>query len=232
LSLSDMEARINEHGWVTACAVVPLAGRRQRVGAVLVLTAEGRQRLAIDGRRALTGALREHLAAHFEAILLPRHWRFPSRLPVNALGKVAHAALAELFAKADEGLLLPHLVGVTRPLDDPLQVVLDLHVSELVEHFSGHFPGLAILPGVVQIDWAITFARQYLPVSGDFSSLENIKFLALILPDTMLQLSLKWDAQAQRIDFSFASGKRKYSAGRIVFSAQHQATREVASGLA
>jgi acyl-CoA synthetase (AMP-forming)/AMP-acid ligase II/3-hydroxymyristoyl/3-hydroxydecanoyl-(acyl carrier protein) dehydratase len=218
LSLPEMESRINQQAWVVASAVVPLGGRRQSLGAVLVLNAEGRQVLEEQGRRTVAQALRQHLSAHFEAVLLPRRWRFPDRLPVNDLGKIEHSALVDLFFRTGDEVLLPEVKGITRQPGDGHQVVLDLHVTPALTHFSGHFPGLPILPGVVQIDWAIKFARQHLPLSGLFSALENVKFLALILPDTRLQLTLTWDSGLQRLDFSFANGQRRYSAGRIVFS--------------
>ena len=87
-----------------------------------------------------------------------------------------------------------------------------------IAHFAGHFPGAALLPGVVQVDWAVHFARQYLPLEGVFSALENLKFLGVIVPDTKLQLSLAWDVERKRLDFSYATSDRKYSVGRIVFS--------------
>ena len=87
------------------------------------------------------------------------------------------------------------------------------------DFFAGHFPDMPILPGVTQVDWAVRFARQYLKLDGGFSSLENVKFLALIFPDTRLQLALKWDAQTRRLDFSYANSRRKFSTGRVVFGA-------------
>lgn len=98
LSLPDLEARLGAHPWVAAAAAVALAGRRQTIGAALALTAEGRAQLAARGRRAAALELRRHLAEHFEAVLLPRRWRFPEQLPLDERGKLTQAALAALFA--------------------------------------------------------------------------------------------------------------------------------------
>ena len=212
LSLPEMEARLAEHSWVEAAALVPLAGRRQSVGAVLVLGAAGRECLQSEGRRAVAQALRRHLAGHFDAVLLPRHWRFPERLPVDARGKLTVAALAGLFV---DGVLFPE---VTRVEGDGARTVrFDLRVTPEIGHFTGHFPGAAILPGVVQVDWAVHFAHLHLPLRGAFSALENLKFLSVIQPGEELSLSLEWDAERQRLDFSYAGAGRKCSAGRIVF---------------
>lgn len=212
LSLPEMEARLAEHPWVEAAALVPLAGRRQSVGAVLVLGAAGRERVQTEGRRVVTQALRKHLGEYFDAVLLPRHWRFPERLPVDARGKLTVAALVALFA---DGVLYPEVIQVES--DGARAVRLDLRVTPEIEHFAGHFPGAAILPGVVQVDWAVHFARLHLPLHGEFSALENLKFLSVVQPDEELGLSLEWDADRQRLDFSYSSAGRKCSAGRVVF---------------
>lgn len=217
LSLPDMEARLSAHAWIDSAAVVPLTGRRQRIGAVLVLNAQGEERLKTEGRRAVAQALRKHLSGYFDTVLLPRHWRFEDQLPTNERGKVSRAALAALFAAADDKPLFPEVTGVSAGNGASPQVILDLHVMPEIVHFAGHFPGAAILPGVVQVDWAIHFARQHLPLDGTFSALESLKFLAVVRPGARLRLSLTWDAERKRLDFAYATPLRKYSAGRVVF---------------
>ena len=98
LSLSDMEARLAAHPLVSEVALVALSGRRQRVGAALVLKAEGQQVLAASGKLLLTQTLRRYLSAYFDAVLLPRHWRFIAQLPINERGKLITADVARLFA--------------------------------------------------------------------------------------------------------------------------------------
>lgn len=215
LSLPQMESRLNAHPWVEAAALVPLSGRRQSVGAVLVLSGEGRERLQIEGRRAVTQALRKHLAGYFDAVLLPRHWRFPDRLPTDERGKLPLAGLVALFAADGSAPLYPEVLRVDSEVG--YRVALDLLVTPEIVHFAGHFPGAAILPGVVQVDWAIHFARLHLPLRGEFSALENLKFLAVVQPGETLRLSLAWDAEQGRLDFSYATPTRKFSAGRAVF---------------
>src|SRR5262245_55888788 len=114
-------------------------------------------------------------------------------------------------------LLLPRVLAV-RPRDEsspPRHLVLDLHIPPELAHFPGHFPGLPILPGVVQVDWAVRFAREHLGVTAEFVRLENVKFLALVRPDAQLELELRRDAA--QVDFVFAAGGRRYSSGRAQF---------------
>lgn len=114
-------------------------------------------------------------------------------------------------------LLQPEVLAVRRGDQDSEQVILDLHVPAGLAHFPGHFPGLPILPGVVQVDWAVRHAREHFALTGGFTALENVKFQALVLPDAQLELTLTWDAGKSRLEFVFATRQRKYSSGRIVF---------------
>jgi acyl-coenzyme A synthetase/AMP-(fatty) acid ligase len=98
LSLPELEARLGEHAWVKEAAALVLTGRRQTVGAILVLNDAGRAKLAAAGRAAVSRELRLHLAHWYDAVLLPRHWRYPEALPYNERGKLTQADLQTLFA--------------------------------------------------------------------------------------------------------------------------------------
>jgi 3-hydroxymyristoyl/3-hydroxydecanoyl-(acyl carrier protein) dehydratase len=111
--------------------------------------------------------------------------------------------------------LLPEVLALRREGD--VRVFLDLHVPAGLAHFKGHFPGLPVLPGVVQIDWAARFAHRHLPVAGGFTAMENLKFLALVLPDAKLLLALNWDQAKGHLEFMFSTSRRKCSSGRIVY---------------
>ena len=222
LSLPEMEACLAAHAWVETAAVVALPGRRQSVGAVLVLNTAGVERRATETKRSMVQALQQHLARHFDAVLLPRHWRFRESLPTNDSGKLTAAALATIFTQEDpkeeNPCLLPDVIAVDAQRSETRQhVVLELHVLPEIAHFAGHFPGAAILPGVVQVDWAIHFARQYLPVEGVFSALEKLKFLAVIRPDARVQLSLVWDGERKLLTFSYATSTQKCAVGNVLF---------------
>jgi 3-hydroxymyristoyl/3-hydroxydecanoyl-(acyl carrier protein) dehydratase len=114
-------------------------------------------------------------------------------------------------------MLHPNVLAVHLSSDNANQVRLDLHIPIELAYFPGHFPKLPVLPGVVQIDWAMRYARQHLTLSGHFSALEHIKFQSLVLPDAKLELLLTWDEQKNQLEFSYTTSERKYSSGRIAF---------------
>lgn len=114
-------------------------------------------------------------------------------------------------------MLHPNVLAVHRASDNENQVGLDLHIPTELAYFPGHFPNLPVLPGVVQIDWAVRYARQYFTLNSGFTTLEHIKFQSIVLPDTKLELLLNWDGQKNQLEFSYTTSERKYSSGRIAF---------------
>ncbi len=94
---------------------------------------------------------------------------------------------------------------------------LTLHVSADITAFKGHFKSFPILPGVTQIDWALHYAVHELNVPGFFKGMEVIKFQEPILPDATIQLSLKWDADKNKLSFSYTSnnGEQTHSSGKM-----------------
>ena len=103
-----------------------------------------------------------------------------------------------------------------------LRVDADLH------YFSGHFPNNPILPGVVQLDWAVFYAKKHLSTSEHFDGMEVTKFQVPILPNNEILLSLKWEKQ--KIYFSYSSSAGKHASGRIKLSSNKLSTNELRSG--
>lgn len=85
--------------------------------------------------------------------------------------------------------------------------------------FQGHFPGHPVLPGVAQIHWAARTAQRHLACRGQFSGLEALKFLRLIVPPTEISLELDWEADTGLLCFRYTrAGDRKVcSSGRLRF---------------
>jgi 3-hydroxymyristoyl/3-hydroxydecanoyl-(acyl carrier protein) dehydratase len=94
------------------------------------------------------------------------------------------------------------------------EVMLDLEISSKIEAFHGHFPGNPILPGVVQIDWAMRFASIYLGVEKPAMHDFQVKFYNIIRPDVPISLTLKFDRPRNRLSFLYQSGDILMSSGQ------------------
>ncbi len=88
--------------------------------------------------------------------------------------------------------------------------------AELV-YFRGHFPDHPVLPGVVQLRWAIALAKP-LGVAADFDTLERLKFTRPMVPGMRLTLSLSV-AGAGDIRFRYHDAGGDFSSGRLRNSA-------------
>ena len=86
--------------------------------------------------------------------------------------------------------------------------------------FEGHFPGLPILPGVVQVDWALRLGTEAFGPFGAFAALEHLKFQAVITPGEPLTLELAWDAAANELAFTYRGAGGKKSSGFARFAAR------------
>ena len=78
-----------------------------------------------------------------------------------------------------------------------------------------------MLPGVVQIDWAIALAASRLQLAQRFAGMEVLKFQQLVRPGDELLLTLRFDATRGKLYFAYTCAGQPCSSGRIVLEAAH-----------
>ncbi len=96
-------------------------------------------------------------------------------------------------------------------------IVLSLRIPDDLAYFKGHFDAVPIVPGVVQIQWAVYYARRFLVLNQAFSHMESIKFKELLLPGQQLELRLRYLKETRKLEFCYYSPSCEYSSGRIYF---------------
>jgi len=210
VSLDRLEAALLATPLVSAARVVVLAGPRPELGAVLVPSAAGSVALGRDGPFALGRELRRVLSEEFEPVVLPRRFRFVAELPRDPLGKIRATDLEALFAAARRRPI------VSRRHAETERATLTLEIDRSLACFDGHFPEQPIVPGLAQLDWAISFAREHFAIGGEFAGVDALKFQRVIVPGTSVTLTLEW--REGTLAFRYASDG-PHSSGRILFGA-------------
>ncbi len=97
LSLVQMEALLESHPLISHAALIVLEQPRTQLGAVIELSAHGKEALNAEGKLSLNNLFKAHLLTQFERVTLPRRWRYPETVPVNSQGKRLVIQLSELF---------------------------------------------------------------------------------------------------------------------------------------
>lgn len=88
VALDEIENALLMSGLVAECAVAPIEhGSRQAIGALVVLTGEGRSLLEAKGRNVVCRDLQQGLRKCLEAVVIPRRIRFVGEIPVDLQGK-------------------------------------------------------------------------------------------------------------------------------------------------
>lgn len=99
--------------------------------------------------------------------------------------------------------------------EQPLHKLL-LDISPEMDCFQGHFPGNPILPGIVQLHWAIGFSISLLGFSEVPFDIKRLKFKNIIQPPSVLELVLS-KAPTNMVQFQFNSVGQIHSMGCLVF---------------
>ncbi|KAA0678512.1 AMP-binding protein [Azospirillum brasilense] len=214
VSLPEVEAQLRRSPLVADAAALML----EQLCAVVVPSAEGAARLADLGAFRFGRLLRRELSAVQEPAGLPRRWRFVSRLPDGTLGKRRQADIAALFQETALSEIATHRptapdVRAVRPLADGVE--LDLFIPGDLAQLDGHFPGMPIVPGVAQIDWAVMFANAHLGLGIEAAQSLQVKFRRVTVPDTLVTLALRHAPARRRLTFEYRCGDETLSSGSV-----------------
>ena len=214
ISLPMLERALMDHPWVAEARLGVVQENRASLGAALVLSESGLHALRNQGRRSLTQTLRQHLSQHCEALALPRRWRLLRQLPSNSQGKLPQADIDALLLAPR-----PKNPEVLEQVEADGQWSLQLSVPPDLAYFSGHFPQAPVLPGVVQVDWALSLGRQLMDLPEKFAGMEVLKFQQLLRPGDEVQLHLRFDPTRSKLYFTYRNETATCSSGRIVLEA-------------
>lgn len=190
ISLSQIESMLISHDYIIKAKVLIVERRRKSIAVVAKLSEIGLNLLKTEGKARLIRKVRECLALDLEGVALPRLWRFVDEIPTNQQGKTARETLMRIF-DATPDAMVPH-VEKREQIGNMRKIVFKVNPG--LPCLPGHFSEAPIVPGVVQIDWAMHFGRELFGISDIFSHMEVIKFKQLMLPEDLVSLNIEFNS--------------------------------------
>lgn len=206
--LPEMEAEMAKLPDIQEAALCPLAGPHgPTLGAVVVRKESTPTDLS---KRQLALALRSQLLPIFPKGTVPRKYRFVHELPRNAQGKVQMSELVKIF----ETNLTEPFVSEVKVSENSWEA--DFTFDPEAPYFKGHFPGFAVLPGVVQLGLARHFAEQMLRQKIVLTAVKKMKFTNVIVPGETIHFSLVRKGDHE-LAYDYRKGDRTCSSGILCF---------------
>jgi 3-hydroxymyristoyl/3-hydroxydecanoyl-(acyl carrier protein) dehydratase len=111
-----------------------------------------------------------------------------------------------------EPVLLPQILE-KKIFENSAQLVL--RIPENLLYLDGHFPQMPIVAGVVQLHWAIQFARDIFSLTDLIENASQIKFNNLIRPQDKVTLTLTVNPETQNLIYTYKLGEKICSSGRF-----------------
>jgi 3-hydroxymyristoyl/3-hydroxydecanoyl-(acyl carrier protein) dehydratase len=181
-------------------------------GALLLLNPSGHAALRRHGRSSLLTTLQSHLAANTA---------YQLRLLDAAPGELSPPAVDRWLDTSRPDCALPlaeseHDGRWTLTLQLPLELV----------HFDDHFQQAPVLPGVLQVGWALALAAPRLGTSVHCREMEALKFQRLLRPGDRIELGLRFEADADdagrgKLHFAYHLDGAHCSSGRLRVERAH-----------
>jgi acyl-CoA synthetase (AMP-forming)/AMP-acid ligase II len=210
ISLDAIERSLIRSNLIKQIRVIMLENTRQYTAAFIVLSDQGENLLAKLGKIKFNYHLKNILNESVERIALPRLFRYLPALPINTQGKTTNTELVSLLKPIFPAC---HLLEKNSE-----RIILQLKIPKDLLYFEGHFPETPILPGVVQINWAIHYGREYFKMPLSFYSIYKLKFQKIIQPAMMIILELLFDPEKSILTFRFHSKFGQHTSGSILFN--------------
>lgn len=189
-------AALAAHPWVARAALCA-------EGALVQPTAAGVEALRHRGRRALLDVWRAWLVER--GVAAPERWRL-----CDAWSGAAPEAL--LRQPLPESAVIEN-----ERVDADGARVLALRLPLDLACFADHFPVLPVLPGVLQLQWALAFGAERFGTPRACRRMEMLKFQNLLRPGDRPALRLRHDAAAGRLHFAYRLGGAEASSGRFAW---------------
>lgn len=228
IALAEIERRLLQIGGVRDAACLAEA----------VTSGRGTEIWAACAAPGMTARqIRDALQIWLDPVTIPRRIEIVEALPREENGKLSRARLRALFAPSAAKAMAADAARAGQPqrfadapapltplseaaLEDGCGYVLTFHIPGDFYYFRGHFDGLPILPGVVQLEMIVRrqIARLWPDLAQGLRRIAQLKFKQTIEPGADLTLTLRRDAAAgHRVRFELSVDGKICSQGLFCF---------------
>ena len=210
VSLVAIEQDLQKHALV-ADAYVAQHPEKQRTVAWLALSTEGITFLRENGRKALTQTLKKYLSQFHEKFAQPRYWRLATSLPRNAQAKILRT---DFEAVCRQEMREPEWRRVQSAVENAL--VLQATVPLDLIYFKGHFANFPLVPGVVELQWAVAQVPTLLGRTIEIERVDNLKYQQFLRPNDQVELTMSWDESKKRVKFLLKGNGEPCASGLLI----------------
>ena len=210
VSLPEMEATMRLLPDVAEAALGVVEGAYGPALGAVVVPRKGWTDLKTLGKRACARALRAKCQPFFPKGTVPRKYRFVRELPRNAQGKVQASAIQEILASQ---MAEPFTENEERTATT---YAADLTFDRDAAYFQGHFPDIAVLPGVIQLGTAHHLAEAFVGRARPLRMVKKMKFSHVLRPGETVHFTLTRKTDDEFI-YDYRKGELPCASGVLCF---------------
>lgn len=82
--------------------------------------------------------------------------------------------------------------------------------------FAGHFADFPLVPGVIELQWAVDQTEHFFGKVVNIVRVDNLKFQKFLRPNDEMELSLNWDDAKSRMKFQLKTEGEMCGSGLLV----------------
>lgn len=210
IALQTIEQALEQHPLVAEAHAVASDKAIPRIWTLVRLTPEGKSRLRHSTYAALIREINQSLPSTLPACARPRRMRFVEDFPRNAQGKLPREAALDILEGPQEPV-----AELLNKAADELSIELTWPPDALC--FQGHFPGLPVLPGVIQLNTVQRLIERHFHLPPFSGTISRLKFSAPIGPGQTIACHIR-KLSATRFEFTLSHPTKTAASGRLEFA--------------
>lgn len=210
INLDFVESSLKSSNLIENVRVGKLDGQT-RLSAIIVLSDEGKKVFRVSGKKGIKSAIKSSLQSSAHLISALRYFHIRSCLPYNEQGKITLKA----FEECANAKITPTFCLISQNLSNEVKTcTLEAYIDEGCFYFDGHFADFPLVPGFVELGFALENAGKYLGISLEsISKIQSVKFSSFLRPCDNARLEL--EKSEDRLSFTLYANDKICSSGKI-----------------